>query len=62
MTLSIETARLEAVDLDELNRLGRDGWELYAVSGAGVAFLRRPSTGPVPDPRGRDRRRKLRGA
>ena len=39
--LDLNDARPRQDDVDMLNRAGREGWELVAVTPSGVAYLKR---------------------
>jgi hypothetical protein len=46
----------KAIDIDVLNELGRDGWELVCIVENGVAYLKREISPRNPDGESRDRR------
>jgi hypothetical protein len=45
--LDLNDAPRRGDDIDLLNRAGSEGWELVAVSGNGVAYLKREVAGPA---------------
>jgi hypothetical protein len=38
----------KASDIDELNRLGKEGWELVAITVNGLAYFKRQVARPMP--------------
>jgi hypothetical protein len=46
--LDLNDAPRRGDDIDVLNRAGSEGWELVAVTGNGVAYLKREIAGPKP--------------
>ena len=47
--ISLSEVPSRALDIDLLNDLGHDGWELVCIVENGMAYLKREITSPPPD-------------
>jgi hypothetical protein len=54
LTIDLVSLPAGVADADQLNEVGRQGWELVSVTANGIAYLRRPEEGMQQGDQGED--------